>query len=125
MVFLKENLPVFVGGLTGVQWVVVSFVPLAALVSRPVSDTKSLAWVSVVGLLFAAGFEGLLLLRAAATPGFWPDTQRLALAELPIVRWRTLPLGVGVASFCNEGLVVMAPTIHQQMSPRNRHQYGR
>ena len=35
----------FVGGLTGVQWVVVSFVPLAALVSRPVSDTKSLAWV--------------------------------------------------------------------------------
>jgi amino acid permease len=43
------------------------------------------------------------------------DFNELMNHDAPFLSLSTLPIGIGIASFCNEGIVVMSPTIEEGM----------
>eukprot|EP00854_Cymbomonas_tetramitiformis_P021948 gene21948-26434_t len=104
LVFIKENLATFVsdfdtaGDTEGWQWVLMALVPLLILVT--VSDLRFLGDLSACGLVFAVSFEGLLLYKA--TQQLHLSRFREIMRAAPAVRVETLPIGIGIASFCNE-----------------------
>jgi amino acid permease len=63
IVFIKQNMVKFVGHLTGLEWVLVTFAPLTLLVLR--SDLDFLAPVSVLGIACAISFLALLVYHTA------------------------------------------------------------
>jgi amino acid permease len=111
IVWIKENLAKFVG-LQGFEWVLIAFVPLTLLVLR--SDLEFLARVSVFGIICAVSFLSLLVYHTAEDLSM-PQFNDIIQNDASFLSLSTLPIGIGIASFCNEGIVVMSPTIEEGM----------
>ena len=100
LLFIKDNLhSLWPGLLPEWLWVLLASVPLALL--SLLDDVRRLAPVSVVGLACAFSFACLVVAEAALHLS--ADDVREFFAEEPLVRWKTLPLAMAVAAFCNEG----------------------
>ena len=89
-----------------------------ALVSLPllccawVDEIRILERFSYVGLIAGQLFVILLLILVAPHWADWPAY----VSSQPFIRWESFPVAMGLAVFCNEGLVVMSPEVSANMS---------
>lgn len=120
MKYIGDNCARFLpgAGLSGSAWVGTFTVPLLLCVF--VDDVTPLERLSFVGLLAGQAFALLTVGKAAsAGEGLLSELPEYVAAE-PLVRWGTVPVAMGLAVFCNEGMVILTPSVHSAMRQPKR-----
>lgn len=109
--YIGDNLARFLpeAHLSPDAWALGITVPLLACAF--VEDVTPLERISVVGL--AAGQAFVLLMVVQAAPHL-AELPAYAAAQ-PVVRWESAPVAMGLAVFCNEGMVALTPSVRAAM----------
>ena len=108
--FIGDNLARFLPlGISSAGWVLILVGPVA--LSALVDEIAALQRLSRLGLL--AGQLFVLLIAIGVIPHLHDFPEYLA-AE-PFLRMKTFPVAMGLAVFCNEGLVVLSPSVAASM----------
>ena len=106
--FIGDNLVRFAGGSRPLNLALLA-VPLVAC-----AWVDQIAWLerfSSVGLLAGQCFVVLILVLACQEAAEWPSY----VGSQPFLRLDTFPVAMGIAVFCNEGMVVMSSEVSSQM----------
>eukprot|EP00928_Gymnodinium_smaydae_P061346 TRINITY_DN45443_c0_g1_i1.p1 TRINITY_DN45443_c0_g1~~TRINITY_DN45443_c0_g1_i1.p1 ORF type:complete len:423 (+),score=41.13 TRINITY_DN45443_c0_g1_i1:72-1340(+) len=93
----------------GAAWSLLITLPLL-LCALPES-VAPLGRLSGVGLIAGQSFAVLMITQAALRWDFFPSY----VQSQPTVRWDTAPVAMGLAVFCNEGMVIVSPTVYRVM----------
>ena len=113
--FLSDNLPEFVG-LNGATWIGISLVPIVFL--SWFDTLKFLQPFVWVGALCAISFVGILIADTANNVS--PDEFRDYFENATQLDWTNIPQTLSIAVFCNEGVVVVAPSVHTALAQPDR-----
>ena len=114
VLFIAENLKRFLPddvGLAEWEWALMCLPPWLLLATA--EDVQFLAPFGVLGIVFALGFEGVMLYNLA-TEVSWQELLGW-MHDTPLIQPATVPIAISVAAFCNEGIVLMALSVQQQM----------
>lgn len=90
------------------------FSMIATVVILPcalIDDVSFLDRIGLLGLVAAQSFAWLIIGHGIVDSGSFPAY----VTNEPAIRWSSLPVAMGIAVFCNEGIVVMSPSVHAAM----------
>ncbi|CAJ1421842.1 unnamed protein product [Effrenium voratum] len=108
--FIGDNLLRFVSSApSSAEYITVLIPPL--LLCAFLDDIRALERFSRLGLLAGQCFVALL---AALTAPSWRLLPGYVSSQ-PFLRLSSFPVAIGVAAFCNEGMVVMSPSVSASM----------
>lgn len=115
--WLGDNLHTFLpeAGFSRTQWIVLVSLPLGIFVVL-VNDVSRLKPFSVLGLLMGQGFAIVVLVTAFST-GEGPHGGSFMdfMTSAPAFNPHGFPVAMGIAVFCNEGMVIMSPQVEDAM----------
>lgn len=118
--FVCNNATRFVGG-PGWAWAVAYFAVVAPGVVAA-DDLGGMAACNYAGLGCGFAFSAIVVAKACARFGGSPGAMAAALARnAPALgdAARNLPVASGLAVFCNEGIVALAPSTRREMADRS------
>ena len=108
--FIGDNLARFLPlPLTGTWYIAILCIPLMSCAW--LNEIKILERFSFLGLLAGQLFVILMLILSASHWAMWPSY----FAQQPFLRIGSFPVAMGIAAFCNEGMVVMASEVSASM----------
>eukprot|EP00927_Polykrikos_kofoidii_P009550 TRINITY_DN13988_c0_g2_i1.p1 TRINITY_DN13988_c0_g2~~TRINITY_DN13988_c0_g2_i1.p1 ORF type:complete len:420 (+),score=39.59 TRINITY_DN13988_c0_g2_i1:141-1400(+) len=111
MKFCADNLEQFLPetGLDNHLWGMV--VLAAVLPCAFIDNVSALRHVSTFGLIASQGVACIMVAWAVNYRAEFPSY----VAAQPVIRWSSFPVAMGLAVFCNEGMVVIAPSVVASM----------
>lgn len=92
-------------------------VTILLLFCAAIENVGPLTRISGVGLFAGQAFVGVIV---AAAAGHWRHFAQYLYAQ-PLVNWSGLPVAMGIAVFCNEGMVILTPSVHAGMRDTSRY----
>jgi amino acid permease len=116
--FMGDNLSRFLPdvGLSSDMWIVslTVFFSLTCVLE----DVSVLGRVSSFGIMAGVAFAAIIVFSAGTTGGAHHQDFLQYLSEAPAFNWSGFPVAMGIAVFCNEGMVILSPPVlHAMGSP--------
>eukprot|EP00656_Telonema_subtile_P013904 TRINITY_DN17069_c0_g1_i2.p1 TRINITY_DN17069_c0_g1~~TRINITY_DN17069_c0_g1_i2.p1 ORF type:complete len:455 (-),score=105.03 TRINITY_DN17069_c0_g1_i2:37-1401(-) len=110
--YMGDNLHKFLPEAGVPSWVWILLLTLPFCGASLLDDVSILGRISFIGIVAGEAFA-ITLLATATTDG--PGSLSDYVNSTNTASWDTLPVAMGLAIFCNEGMVILIPPVHRAM----------